>query len=117
MAGVNSNRNYAGLMGFGHYDEASQLVQVTKPLLQGGIVAVYYLPGTLVGALWGGWLGDRFGRIGTIGFAALWAIIGACLQCSSQNASWMFCGMSPPGSRNRADEVQLESSMVSALAY
>jgi len=55
-------------------------------------VAVYYLPGTLVGALFGGWLGDRYGRITTIGIATLWAIIGATLQCSAQNANWMFCG-------------------------
>ena len=92
MGGVNTTRNYAKLMNFGHYDEASLLVKVDRPLLQGGIVAVYYLPGTLVGALWGGWLGDRFGRIFTIGFASLWAIVGATLQCSAQNADWMFCG-------------------------
>ncbi|TKA78034.1 hypothetical protein B0A55_02116 [Friedmanniomyces simplex] len=91
MGGVNTTRNYASLMGFGHYNEASKLVQVDKPLLQGGIVAVYYLPGTLVGALWGGWLGDRYGRITTIGIAALWAVVGATLQCSAQNANWMFC--------------------------
>lgn len=54
-------------------------------------VAVYYLPGTLVGALWGGWLGDKFGRISTIGFACLWAIVGASLQASAQNAPYMFC--------------------------
>ncbi|KAK1083582.1 hypothetical protein LTR33_003168 [Friedmanniomyces endolithicus] len=91
MGGVNTTRNYASLMGFGHYDQASKLVQVDKPLLQGGIVAVYYLPGTLVGALFGGWLGDRYGRITTIGIATLWAIVGATLQCSAQNANWMFC--------------------------
>ncbi|TKA46151.1 hypothetical protein B0A54_02958 [Friedmanniomyces endolithicus] len=91
MGGVNTTRNYANLMGFGHYDQASKLVQVDKPLLQGGIVAVYYLPGTLVGALFGGWLGDRYGRITTIGIATLWAIVGATLQCSAQNANWMFC--------------------------
>ncbi|KAK3111379.1 hypothetical protein LTR53_013450, partial [Teratosphaeriaceae sp. CCFEE 6253] len=97
-------------MKFGHYDEASGLVKVDNPLLQGGIVsippapppdvpgsdtrdqvAVYYLPGTLVGALWGGSLGDRYGRIATIGIATLWAIVGATLQCSAQNANWMFC--------------------------
>ncbi|KAK1074331.1 hypothetical protein LTR74_001255 [Friedmanniomyces endolithicus] len=91
MGGVNTTRNYANLMGFGHYDQASKLVQVDKPLLQGGIVAVYYLPGTLVGALFGGCLGDRYGRITTIGIATLWAIVGATLQCSAQNANWMFC--------------------------
>ncbi|KAK6405149.1 hypothetical protein LTR81_020056 [Elasticomyces elasticus] len=91
MGGVNTARHYASLMGFGHYDESDGLVKVDDPLLQGGLVAVYYLPGTLVGALWGGWLGDRDGRISTIGIAALWAVLGAALQCSSQNASWMFC--------------------------
>ncbi|KAK3109843.1 hypothetical protein LTR53_016469, partial [Teratosphaeriaceae sp. CCFEE 6253] len=91
MGGVNTARNYADRMKFGHYDEASGLVKVDNPLLQGGIVAVYYLPGTLVGALWGGSLGDRYGRIATIGIATLWAIVGATLQCSAQNANWMFC--------------------------
>lgn len=57
-----------------------------------GQVAVYYLPGTLAGCLLGGWFGDKYGRIKTIGFACVWAIIGAVLQCSSQNADWMFCG-------------------------
>lgn len=67
MGGVNTNRNYAQLMGFGQWDESAGEVVVNKPLLQGGIVsssvfrlrpswpalispiqiAVYYLPGTL----------------------------------------------------------------------
>ena len=38
MGGVNTNRNYAELMGFGHYDEQKNNVIVTKPLLQGSIV-------------------------------------------------------------------------------
>lgn len=76
-------------MGFGYW--ANDQVVVTNTLLQGGIVAVYYLPGTLVGCLFGGWFGDRYGRIPSIGVAAAWSIIGATLQCSSQNASWMFC--------------------------
>lgn len=92
MGGVNTTRHYAHTMGFGHWDEAEQIVKVDKPLLQGGIVAVYYLPGTLVGALWGGWLGDRYGRISTLGFGCLWTIFGAILQASAQNADWMFCG-------------------------
>ncbi|KAK3721478.1 hypothetical protein LTR37_003034 [Vermiconidia calcicola] len=41
MGGVNTARHYAKTMGFGHYDEAEGLVVVDKPLLQGGIVAVY----------------------------------------------------------------------------
>ena len=40
MAGVNTTRNYSKLMGFGYFDEQAQLVQVTKPLLQGGIVCL-----------------------------------------------------------------------------
>ncbi|KAK5699403.1 hypothetical protein LTR17_023250 [Elasticomyces elasticus] len=102
MGGVNTARHYASLMGYGHYDESDGLVKVDDPLLQGGLVAVYYLPGTFIGALWGGWLGDRYGRIRTIGIAALWAIIGAALQCSSQNASWMFCGMGAILQSNRS---------------
>lgn len=57
-------------------------------------IAVYYLPGTLCGCLLGGWFGDRYGRIVTIGVGAIWSIIGACLQCSAQNANWMYCGSS-----------------------
>lgn len=58
-------------------------------LLQGGIVAVYYL-GTLVGCLAGGSLGDRFGRIKTIFIGAGIGVIGACLQCSAMNKEWMI---------------------------
>ena len=39
MGGVNTARDYATLMKFGHWDEASQLVQVDNPLLQGAIVS------------------------------------------------------------------------------
>ena len=40
MGGVNTTRNYAELMGFGHWDAEEGLVKVDKSLLQGGIVAV-----------------------------------------------------------------------------
>ena len=78
-------------MTFGYFDSGTGEVQITNPTLQGGINAVYYVPGTLVGALFGGWIGDRYGRIKTIGIAALWAVIGATLQCSAQNFKWMMC--------------------------
>lgn len=39
MGGVNTARNYAELMGFGHWDEQQKIVVVDKPLLQGGIVS------------------------------------------------------------------------------
>ncbi|XWX01381.1 hypothetical protein V2A60_009408 [Cordyceps javanica] len=91
MGGVNTTRNYAETMGFGHWDEGQGIVVVDKPLLQGGIVAVYYLPGTLAGCLLGGWMGDRYGRITTIGLACIWCIFAAALQSAAQNANWMFC--------------------------
>lgn len=113
MGGVNTNRHYAELMGFGHWDELKKDVVITSTIRQGSIVgvlcfhanrllrvltvfasqvAVYYLPGTLFGCFLGGWLGDRYGRIPTIGLGALWSIFGACLQCSAQNMNWMYCG-------------------------
>jgi MFS family permease len=55
-------------------------------------VAVYYLPGTLVGCLLGGWLGDKYGRIATIGWACVWSALTAALQSAAMNANWMFCG-------------------------
>ncbi|CAI0642970.1 unnamed protein product [Colletotrichum noveboracense] len=93
MGGVNTARDYAELMDFGHWDEDEQIVVIDKPLLQGGIrqVAVYYLPGTLVGCLIGGWFGDRYGRLKTIGVACIWSILTAALQSAAQNANWMFC--------------------------
>lgn len=89
MGGVNVTPNYVRTMGFGHVDEAGSIV-VTNALLQGGIVAVYYL-GTLLGCLLGGSFGDRYGRINGIILGSLWAVVGAALQCSSQNAAWMIC--------------------------
>lgn len=44
MGGVNTTRNYAEIMGFGHWDEAKGIVVVDKPLLQGGIVSALFLP-------------------------------------------------------------------------
>jgi len=91
MGGVNNATNYIDLMGFGYVDGATGDPIVTDSLLQGGIVSVYYL-GTLFGCLLGGWVGDRIGRIKSMAFGSVWAILGACLQCSAQNANWMICG-------------------------
>lgn len=91
MGGVNNAKHYIDLMKFGYVDEATGDPVVTDSLLQGGIVSVYYL-GTLFGALMGGWVGDKVGRIKTIALGSLWAIVGAALQCSAQNADWMICG-------------------------
>lgn len=39
MGGVNTNRHYARTMGFGYFSEEKGQVEVTHPLLQGGIVS------------------------------------------------------------------------------
>ena len=39
MGGVNGNRSYANIMGFGYFDEATGIVAIARPLLQGGIVS------------------------------------------------------------------------------
>jgi MFS family permease len=100
MGGVNNAKDYIDTMGFGFVD-SGQNVHVTNSLLQGGIVSVYYL-GTLCGAFFGGWLGEKLGRINSIAIGTLWAILGATLQCSSQNKDWMICGIPslPPASRS-----------------
>ncbi|KAJ5769185.1 hypothetical protein N7520_003744 [Penicillium odoratum] len=92
MSGVNNAEDYVKLMKFGYTkrEDGEPTVVVTNSLLQGGIVAVYYL-GTLFGGLFGGWLGDRIGRIKSIAVGAIWAIVGASLQCSAQNHDWMIC--------------------------
>lgn len=92
MSGVNNSKDYIDLMKFGYTKtvDGEPTPVVTDSLLQGGIVSVYYL-GTLFGGLFGGWLGDRVGRIKTIAAGALWAILGASLQCSAMNHNWMIC--------------------------
>ncbi len=88
MGGVNQSINYVDRMGLGHLAADGSLV-IEKTLLQGGIMAIFYF-GTLVGCLAGGAFGDRFGRIGTIGVGAVWAIFGASLQSAAQNPAWML---------------------------
>ncbi|KAF2137046.1 uncharacterized protein K452DRAFT_291961 [Aplosporella prunicola CBS 121167] len=96
MSGVNNAKDYVDLMGFGYVVPETRETVVTDSLLQGGIVSVYYL-GTLFGALLGGWVGDKLGRIRTIAVGAAWAVLGAALQCSAQNASWMICARAVNG--------------------
>ena len=90
MSGVNNAPDYYNLMGFGYQDPETGAVVVTNAILQGGIVSVYYL-GTLVGALLGGKVADRYGRIKGIALGALWAVVGASLQASAQSHEWMIC--------------------------
>ncbi|GAB1197822.1 hypothetical protein APSETT444_007125 [Aspergillus pseudonomiae] len=93
MGGVNNSSDYLELMGIGYganIDGDTNVPVVTDSLLQGGIVSVYYL-GTLVGALFGGWIGERIGRLKSIAVGSVWAIIGAALQCSAMNHQWIIC--------------------------
>jgi MFS family permease len=92
MGGVNNAQDYISLMGFGYTEDRDGYPTpvITDSLLQGGIVSVYYL-GTLVGALAGGLLGERYGRIKTIAMGAAWGVLGATLQTSAQNHTWMIC--------------------------
>ncbi|KAI5928814.1 general substrate transporter [Camillea tinctor] len=96
MGGVNNAKDYIDLMGFGYVDPVTEEPIITDSLLQGGIVSVYYL-GTLFGCLLGGWVGDKIGRIRTIAVGSVWAIIGACLQCSAMNHDWMICARAVNG--------------------
>ncbi|KAK9323091.1 general substrate transporter [Lipomyces orientalis] len=87
MSGVNNSPDYVNHMQYGYVDPDGT-VHVTDSAKQGGIVAIYYF-GTLLGCFLGGYLGDRLGRINSIGVGAVWAMIGTLLQSSAQNAQWM----------------------------
>jgi MFS family permease len=74
VGGVNNAKDYIDLMEFGHVetiDWSPNTSISTNSLLQGGIVSVYYL-GALFGALAGGWIGEKVGRIKTNALGAPW---------------------------------------------
>jgi MFS family permease len=87
MGGVNDSQAYVDRMGLGYKENGS--IKVTNTLLQGGIVSIYYL-GTLVGCFIGGYISDRFGRIKSLALGAVWGILGAALQCTAMNPTWMI---------------------------
>ena len=92
MGGVNNAEDYIKTMkiGYTRNDNGQHTPVITNSLRQGGIVAIYYV-GTLAGALAGGWIGEKIGRIKTIAIGAAWGVFGASLQCSAQNHPWMIC--------------------------
>ncbi|KAK7445732.1 hypothetical protein VKT23_014727 [Stygiomarasmius scandens] len=94
MGGVNTSPDYVRVMGLGtstyQGPDEGYVVTITEPTKQGGIVSIYYL-GTLIGCLMAGSVGDRLGRIKTMVIGGIWVIIGAVLQCSAQNLTWMLC--------------------------
>lgn len=85
MSQVNLNEDYWNHMGI---NPVTGNQRNTAAL--GGIVAVYY-GGTLIGALVAGSLADRCGRIKAVVFGSLWALLGAILQASAYNITWMCC--------------------------
>ncbi|KAI4216534.1 MAG: hypothetical protein LQ351_001023 [Letrouitia transgressa] len=85
MSQVNLNPHYQELMGIAPIEGNQRNVAAL-----GGIVAVYY-GGTLIGALVAGSLADRCGRIKAVVFGSLWALLGAVLQASAYNITWMCC--------------------------
>lgn len=83
MSQVNLNPDYLHLMDI---DSDSDYGQAKL----GGIVCIFYL-GSAIGALMGGTLADRAGRIKSVVFGCCWSILGAILQTCAYNTAWMCC--------------------------
>lgn len=65
IGGINNAKDYIELIGFGRVkaiNGSPNTPAIATNLLQGGIVSVYYL-GKLFGALVGGWVSKKIGRI------------------------------------------------------
>jgi len=82
MSQVNTNKNYLRHMGAaaGTNRDAAAI---------GGIVSIWY-GGFAIGALMVGSYADRIGRLKTIELGCLWGLVGAALQCTAQNITWMM---------------------------
>jgi MFS family permease len=99
MGFVNSAATYQLKMGLGPGDGTIQ-----HPTREGGIVAIYYLGGT-IGGLWGGHVADTYGRVKAMICGALFVLLGGSLmvghprihsqekiltiQATAQNIAWM----------------------------
>ena len=95
MSGVNESKDYLRLMGTASGVNGNETERDSAAI--GGIVAVYYL-GTLLGGLLGGYMADAAGRMKAIFVGSLWVILGASLQASAQNITWMCCARCITGS-------------------
>lgn len=87
MSGVNESKDYLRLMGTASGVDGNETQRDSAAI--GGIVAIYYL-GTLFGGLLGGYMADSAGRMKAIFLGSLWVILGASLQASAQNITWMM---------------------------
>jgi sugar porter (SP) family MFS transporter len=95
MSGVNITPDYVETMEIGHAIPPKNPgdfwdVEVTHPTKEGGIVAIYYF-GTLLGAILGGAVGDRIGRVNCVRLGCVRVMLGAALQASAMNSDWMLC--------------------------
>lgn len=82
MSQVNTNPNYLRLMGA---DSGSN----RDAAAVGGIVSIWF-GGFALGALMVGAYADKIGRLKTIELGCVWGILGAALQASAQNITWMM---------------------------
>jgi len=82
MSQVNTNANYLRLMGA---DSGSN----RDAAAVGGIVSIWF-GGFGIGALMVGAYADKIGRLKTIELGCVWGILGAALQASAQNITWMM---------------------------
>lgn len=82
MSQVNTNPDYLRLMGA---DSGSDRDSAAI----GGIVSIWF-GGFAIGAVMVGAYADKIGRLKTLELGCLWAILGAALQASAQNITWMM---------------------------
>lgn len=82
MSQVNTNSNYLRLMGA---DSGSN----RDAAAVGGIVSIWF-GGFAIGALLVGSYADKIGRLKTVQLGCLWGILGAALQASARNITWMM---------------------------
>ncbi|KAK5134118.1 hypothetical protein LTR08_006893 [Meristemomyces frigidus] len=82
MSQVNTNPDYLRLMGTnsGSTRDAAAV---------GGIVSVWF-GGFAIGALMVGSYADKIGRLKTIELGCAWGLLGAALQASAKNITWMM---------------------------
>lgn len=81
MSLVNTNKDYLRLMGAASGSKGDSAAI-------GGLVSLWFL-GFGTGAIFVGHYADRIGRLKTIELGCLWGLLGAALQASSQNFTWM----------------------------
>ncbi|KAB8303355.1 hypothetical protein EYC80_004787 [Monilinia laxa] len=86
MGGVSASPSYTRTVSIDNYPPSPTITNTTK---QGGIISIYYL-GAIFGAFLFGNLADHLGRIDSIFFAAMFALVGGALQVAARNAGWIM---------------------------